>query len=78
MEKRTDEMEPKAVGTETKEEAKAKPRRRLNPIVKWALIGTGAVVVIGGVTFLIIKGKKVPTQAVEKVAEVASEVAAAV
>lgn len=78
MEKRTDEMELKAVGTETKEVAKAKPRRRLNPVAKWVLIGVGAAAVVGGVTFLIVKGKKVPAQAVEKVAEVAGEVAAAV
>lgn len=78
MEKRTDEMELKAVGTETKEVAKAKPRRRLNPIAKWVLIGVGAAAVVGGVTFMIVKGKKVPVQAVEKVAEVAGEVAAAV
>lgn len=78
MEKRTDEMELKAVGTETKEVAKAKPRRRLNPVAKWVLIGVGAAAVVGGVTFLIVKGKKVPVQAVEKVAEVAGEVAAAV
>lgn len=78
MEKRTDEMELKAVGTETKEVAKAKPRRRLNPVAKWVLIGVGAAVAVGGVTYLIVKGKKVPVQAVEKVAEVAGEVAAAV
>ena len=54
-----------------------KPRRRLNPVVKWALIGVGAAVVIGGVTYLIVKGKKVPVEAVEKAAEVAAEVAAA-
>ena len=78
MENRTDEMELKAVGTETKEVAKAKPRRRLNPVAKWVLIGVGAAAVVGGVTFLIVKGKKVPAQAVEKVAEVAGEVAAAV
>lgn len=78
MEKRTDEMELKAVGTETKDVAKAKPRRRLNPVAKWVLIGVGAAAVVGGVTFLIVKGKKVPAQAVEKVAEVAGEVAAAV
>ena len=78
MEKRTDEMERKAVGTETKEVAKAKLRRRLNPVAKWVLIGVGAAAVVGGVTFLIVKGKKVPAQAVEKVAEVAGEVAAAV
>lgn len=78
MEKRTDEMELKAVGTETKEVAKAKPRRRLNPVAKWVLIGVGAAVVVGGVTYMIVKGKKVPVQAVEKVAEVAGEVAAAV
>ena len=79
MEKRTDEMELKAVGTETKEVAKAeKPRRRLNPVAKWVLIGIGVTAVVGGVTFLIVKGKKVPVQAVEKVAEVAGEVAATV
>lgn len=79
MEKRTDEMELKAVGTETKEVAKAeKPRRRLNPVAKWVLIGTGVLGVGVGVAFLIVKGKKVPTQAVEKVAEVTAEVAAAV
>lgn len=54
-----------------------KPRRRLNPVVKWALISVGAAVVIGGVTYLIVKGKKVPVEAVEKAAEVAAEVAAA-
>lgn len=54
-----------------------KAHRRLNPIVKWALIAAGAAIVIGGVTFLIVKGKKVPVQAVEKVAEVATEVATA-
>ena len=54
-----------------------KPRRKLNPIVKWTLIGIGAAVVIGGVTYLIVKGKKVPVEAVEKTAEVVAEVAAA-
>ena len=79
MENRNDNMDVKAVGTETKEVAKAKkPRRRLNPVVKWTLIGVGAAVVVGGVTFLIVNGKKVPAKAVEKVAEVAGEVAAAV
>lgn len=78
MENRKDEnMELKAATAETKSVAKAeKPRRRLNPIAKWVLIGVGAAAVVGGVTFLIVKGKKVPVQAVEKVAEVAAEVAA--
>ena len=63
---------------ETKKELKVrKPRRKLNPIVKWTLIGLGAAVVIGGVTYLIVKGKKVPTQAIERTAEVVAEVAAA-
>lgn len=63
---------------ETKKELKVrKPRRKLNPIVKWTLIGIGAAVVIGGVTYLIVKGKKVPVQAVEKTAEVVAEVATA-
>ncbi len=79
MENRKEEnVELKAVN-ETKEVGKAnKPRRRLNPVVKWVLIGVGAAAVVGGVTYLIVKGKKVPVQAVEKVAEVAGEVAAAV
>lgn len=78
MEKRTNETELVAVETETKEVAKAKPRRRLNPIAKWTLIGVCAAAVVGGVTFMIVKGKKVPVQTVEKVAEVAGEVAATV
>lgn len=79
MENRNDEnMELKAAGTETKDVGKAKkPRCRLNPVVKWTLIGVGAALVVGGVTFAIVKGKEVPVQAVEKVAEVAGEVAAA-
>lgn len=63
----------------TKKELKVvKPKRKLNPIVKWVLIGAGAAIVIGGVTYLIVRGKKVPVQAVEKTAEVVAEVAAAV
>lgn len=63
---------------ETGKELKVrKPQRKLNPIVKWALIGAGAAIIIGGVTYLIVKGKKVPVQAVEKTAEVVAEVAAA-
>lgn len=63
---------------ETKKELKVRrPRRKLNPIVKWTLIGIGASIVIGGVTYLIVKGKKVPVKAVEKTAEVVAEVATA-
>ena len=59
--------------TETK-----RPRRRLNPVVKWVLIGTAAATTVGVVTYLIVKGKKVPAQAVEKIAETTAEVAATV
>lgn len=63
---------------ETNKELKVRrPRRKLNPIVKWTLIGIGASIVIGGVTYLIVKGKKVPVKAVEKTAEVVAEVATA-
>lgn len=77
MEKRTDELNGNTNGTETKDVAKAKPRRRLNPIAKWVLIGVGAAAVVGGITFLIVKGKKVPVETIEKGAEVAAEIAAA-
>jgi len=52
--------------------------RHMKPWVKWTLIGVGAVVVIGGVTYLIINGKKVPAKAVAKIAETAPEVLATV
>lgn len=77
MEKNTNEMMQKVTDTEVKENPNMKrPRRRLNPIAKWVLIGIGGMVVVGGITFLIVNGKKVPVKAVEKVAEVAGEVAA--
>lgn len=63
---------------ETKKDIKVvKPRKKLNPIVKWALIAAGSAIVIGGVVFLVVKGKKVPTEAITKTAEVAAEIATA-
>lgn len=63
---------------ETKSAGEQKQRRRLNPIAKWTLIGLCAVTAVGGVTYLIVKGHKVPEQAVAKIAETTAEVAAAV
>ena len=78
MVKQNNEMELTSAENMTKEVTKAKePRRRLNPVVKWVGIGVGAALVVGGITFLIVKGKKVPVEAVEKIAEVTAEVAAA-
>lgn len=79
MEKRTDEVELKVAGAETKEMAKAgKPRRRLNPVAKWILIGVAAAGVTSVVIYAVVNGKKVPVKAVEKAAETVGEVAAAI
>lgn len=66
---------------ETKEKAVAKHEkhdRKMKPWVKWTLIGIGGVIVIGGVTFLIVNGKKVPVKEAAKAAEVVAEAATAV
>ena len=52
--------------------------RRMKPWVKWTLIGVGGVIVIGGVAYLIINGKKVPAKAITKGAEVVADVATVV
>lgn len=81
MEKKNNPEVIEAEGTveETKEAKKAAPKKRLNPIVKYALLGVGAVVVIGGVVYLVTKsGAKVPAEAIDKGAELAADVATAV
>ena len=72
-------MDKQNVGTEMKEtegqkkELTKKQHRRMKPWVKWTLIGVGGLVVIGGVTFLIVNGKKVPVKEVTKAAEVVAD-----
>lgn len=71
------EMAEKTEG-QKKELATRKQHRKMKPWVKWTLIGVGGVVVIGGVTFLIVHGKKVPAKEVAKAAEVVAEAATTV
>lgn len=62
--------------TETKvQQAEKSCRRRLNPVVKWTLIGVGGVVLVGGIAWAIVKGHKVPVEPVAKIAEAAAEAA---
>lgn len=48
-----------------------RPKKRLNPVIKWVLIGVTAGIVVGTGIYLIVKGKEVPVEAVEKAVDVA-------